>query len=271
MYKQDSPEQWREGETGFVGLKAKFDAFNADLHQCEQAVKEVDSVTGVIKTTTHKPFSAVRVTAQKLQLQAVSALFADPHKALVPLFQAKPATTDHASPSSFPGHACELLDSRWVDLDDFNETNWTPSDEHPRIWMFQAALCPTFVYSRQLSALNPSGTAGVVEGTKFGDEDTHICDQAQEHPSTHSVNPPEGFLTDCAAICASISLRCVGFKHVQEQLTKDRIIELKKHKDMLDQEQADQRSTRSRTSYDSMNSTHSLKVRTSPLHQLCRT
>ncbi|KAG8856771.1 hypothetical protein FRB96_006274 [Tulasnella sp. 330] len=244
MYKQDSPEQWREGETGFVGLKAKFDSFNADLHQCEQAVTEVDSITGVTKTSTHKPFAAVRVTAQKLQLQAVSALFADPHKALVPLFQAKPVATGHTSTSSFPEHGCTRLDSRWVDLDDFNETDWTPSDDHPRIWMFQAALCPTFLYSRRLSERSRSGTPGVVEGTKFGDEDTHICDQVQHQ----------------------------SFKDVEAALAEDRIGELKKQIDALRQEEADQRSTQSHASYDSMNSIHSSKndARTAKIDSLDR-
>ncbi|KAG9015450.1 hypothetical protein FRB94_000054 [Tulasnella sp. JGI-2019a] len=229
MYKQDSPEQWREGETGFIGLKAKIDNFEADLHQCEQAFAEVDPVTGVLKSSTHKPFSAVHVTATNLKLRAVSASFADPHKALVPLFQAKTGTDGHASPSSFPDRPCEPMCSRWVDLDDFNETEWTPSDDHPRIWMFEAALCPKFVYSRRLSVLDQEGTAGGIEDSKFGDEDTHICSQTRTQSS----------------------------KQEQLALARSRLADLERQLVALTQQQADRQSTQSYNSYDSMDSNRS--------------
>ncbi|KAG8925646.1 hypothetical protein FRC01_009884 [Tulasnella sp. 417] len=188
MYKQDAVEQWREGETGFVGVKAMVKSLRADLHQREQEIVVLDKFSGLPKTTTHKPFAAAEVVIEAMELRAVYAIFADPRKSLVPLFQSGSLGTGHAS-YVFPEDRCEVKGrSIWVDLEDFNETDWTPFDDAPRIWMFRAATCPQFTFFRTI----PSQTNviserldGVIEKSKFGDEDTHICSMSKRETLKH--------------------------------------------------------------------------------------
>ncbi|KAG8929196.1 hypothetical protein FRC02_005895 [Tulasnella sp. 418] len=146
-YKQDLKEQWREGETGAVGIKVMAETFKADLHQREQEIHVIDPVTGLLKKTTHKPFYAAEVSLTNIEARAVSALFSDPRKALVPLFQAKHENFESqpAGPT-FPEKSCLDLSSKWFDIDDFSETDWVPTDRNPRVWMFQAAHCPRFTF-----------------------------------------------------------------------------------------------------------------------------
>ncbi|KAG8888038.1 hypothetical protein FRB99_004162, partial [Tulasnella sp. 403] len=224
LYKQDAVEQWREGETGFVGVKAMVKTFRADLHQREQEQVVINPVTGVPKISTHKPFAMAEVVITDLQLQAVYALFADPRKALVPILHSQSAS--HTPPSmSFPEEKCEPMDSRWVDIDDFIETDWTPCDKSPRIWLFQAGTCPQFAYFRNTSEADISREDGqhTIERSKFGDEDTHVCLLSGRE----------------------------SFKHVQIQLTRRRLSDLISTLDALVQQQTDQNSTQS---YDSANS-----------------
>ncbi|KIO32802.1 hypothetical protein M407DRAFT_18267 [Tulasnella calospora MUT 4182] len=188
MYKQDAVEQWREGETGFVGVKAMVQSLRADLHQREQEIIVLDKFSGLPKTTTHKPFAAAEVVITQMELRAVYAIFADPRKSLVPLFQSGSLGGGHAS-YVFPENRCEALgSSMWMDLEDFNEIDWTPFDDAPRVWMFQAATCPQFTFFRTI----PSQTNviserldGAIEKSKFGDEDTHICSMSKRGTLRH--------------------------------------------------------------------------------------
>ncbi len=175
MYKQDRLEQWKDGESDFVGVKAVVQTFSADLHQREQEAVAYDSVTGIRKTSTHKPFCAAQVILTGLELKAVYALFADPGRALSPLAQSKAESLP--STHSFPLEKTEKLTSPWVDFDDFNEIDWTPTDTAPQIWMFRAATCPRFTYLRAIPSQHDMSNERVegVERSKFGDEDTHVC------------------------------------------------------------------------------------------------
>ncbi|KAG8995921.1 hypothetical protein FRB90_012874, partial [Tulasnella sp. 427] len=188
MYKQDAVEQWREGETGFVGVKAKVESLRADLHQREQEIVVLDKFSGLPKTTTHKPFAAAEVVISNMELRAVYAIFADSRKALVPLFQSGSLGAGHAS-YVFPEERCETLgSSKWIDIEDFNEIDWTPFDEAPRVWMFRAATCPRFTFFRTIPSqtnLISERSDGAIEKSKFGDEDTHICSMSKTESLRH--------------------------------------------------------------------------------------
>ena len=152
------------------------ESFKADLHQREEEVTTIDPVTRIAKKTMHKPFNIAEVVITNLEMRAVSALFADPRKALVPLFQAQDQGETIQPSTYFATERCHPLLDKWVDFDDFVETDWIPTDPNPRLWMFKAAVCPSFTFFR--SSRSPHGQrdeGADVESTKFGDEDTHLC------------------------------------------------------------------------------------------------
>lgn len=177
MYKQDAVEQWREGETTVVGVKAMVESFSADLHQREQEVMIIDPFTGKPKTSTHKPFCAAEVVITNLELRAVYAIFTDPGKALVPLIQTQSPEDAHPA-TNFPLEKREPKGSKWIDFDDYFETDWIPLDKSPDIWMFRAGACPRFAFVRTIPSqadVASDRMEGGIERSKFGAEDTHKC------------------------------------------------------------------------------------------------
>lgn len=182
-YRQDSRTSWATGVTPFVGFKAVVESFQADLHQRDQMESIRDENTGLVKTKTHKPFSAAEVLAKGLDLRAMLAHFIEPEKPSVDLPPLPNSDFDASSSTRppMPDSSKEELSSRWVDMDDFVEVDWSPNDEEPDIWLFTAAQCPHIMYFKKPD--DAQATDGVhtscsgVENmvSRFGDEDTHIC------------------------------------------------------------------------------------------------
>lgn len=183
VYRQDSRTSWATGITPCVGIKAVVETFQADLHQRDQVESIKNEVTGHSKTKTHKPFYAAEVVAKELDLRAMHARFNEPEKPVVDL---PPLPDGELEPSSsarppMPESSKESLSSRWVDLDDFVETDWAPNDKEPGVWLFTAASCPRITYFKKPERPTSKDTTHTTCSTlsagasPFGNEDTHIC------------------------------------------------------------------------------------------------
>lgn len=184
VYRQDSRASWATGITPCVGIKAVVETFQADLHQRDQVESTKDEATGLIKTKTHKPFYAAEVVAKGLDLRAMLAQFKEPEKpavALPPLPSGESVETTSSARSPMPEFSKEILSSRWVDLDDFVETDWASNDKQPGIWLFTAASCPRITYFKKPERPAAQGTAHTTCSPQtniispFGNEDTHSC------------------------------------------------------------------------------------------------
>jgi Fmp27, WPPW motif-containing RBG unit len=169
VYHQESQAGWKAGQATCVGIKLMMDHFHADMHQREQVTSVLDQITGQIRSTGHKPFYSAEVVLIGSELRAVRAIFAEPEKALfsVPVDGAEPETQVPNAPS-------EPLSSPWVDLDDFVQLDWSPSDRAPRIWLIPCGFCPRFTYLKRVP-IQDSGAS-----SRFGQEDTHHCLQGME-------------------------------------------------------------------------------------------
>lgn len=154
-------------------VKAFLEHFKADMHQREEETHFSQHEGDEPKILRHKPFSAVDVVITGIDLRALFAIFAEPQKKSIPLKESLPSVTTfwkHMDPS--------LLSSTWVDMDDFTEIDWLPSDEKPNLHLHEAAHCPRFVYFKRSRAISPEDTGQ--SHTKFGDEETHVCLMGKE-------------------------------------------------------------------------------------------
>jgi hypothetical protein len=183
VYRQDSRTSWATGITPCVGIKAVVETFQADLHQRDEIEIIKNEVTGDSKKKTHKPFYAAEVVAKGLDLRAMLARFREPEKPgvdLPPLPSGEFETSSSARPP-LPPSSKEPMHSRWVDLDDFVETDWTPNDSNPALWLFTVASCPRITYfkkpERPISNDIRHTTCSIPEESlsPFGNENTHKC------------------------------------------------------------------------------------------------
>ncbi|KAF9247308.1 golgi-body localization protein domain-containing protein [Melanogaster broomeanus] len=161
-YIDDTRESWEYGTTSIVGLKAKVNHFQADMHQRDQETIAPGEVADSIQIVRHKPFYAAEVVLQSVDLRAMLATFPEPLKQAVPLSTSLGKGSKNKSSSS------SEVPPSWLDGDDFVETDWSPSQNLPELQLFPVLSCPKLTYLKK----NPS----VAEiHSKFGDEDTHIC------------------------------------------------------------------------------------------------
>lgn len=166
IYHQDSRAAWKDGTTTCVGIKLQMDELHADMHQREQIVKEYDANSKRTIARAHKLFDSAEVVMSNSELRAVRAFFAEPQKALFPT----PTEFDEPSAAGLPDSDPEPLNSPWIDMDDFVEMDWVPSDIRPRIWLIACGFCPRFTYLKRVPTTASS----------FGDEGTHNCLQGRE-------------------------------------------------------------------------------------------
>ncbi|CAE6486800.1 unnamed protein product [Rhizoctonia solani] len=183
VYRQDSRASWATGITPCVGIKAVVETFQADLHQRDEIELIKNEVTGDSKKKIHKPFYAAEVVAKGLDLRAMLAQFREPEKQVVdlpPLPSGEFETSSSARPP-MPASSKEPMNSRWVDLDDFVEIDWTPGDENPALWLFTVASCPRITYFKKPDLTithemaHTTCSASVKSSSEFGNENTHIC------------------------------------------------------------------------------------------------
>ncbi|KAF8845847.1 hypothetical protein BDN67DRAFT_961498 [Paxillus ammoniavirescens] len=164
-YIDDTRESWEDGTTSIVGLKAKVNHFQADMHQRDQETiapgKDLDS----IQVVRHKPFYAAEVVLKGVDLRAMLATFPEPLK------QAVLPPTDVGNGSKNKSSLGPEISPLWLDNDDFVETDWCPSQHLPEIQLFPILSCPKLTYIKK----NPSGAEIHAQNSKFGDEDTHTC------------------------------------------------------------------------------------------------
>ncbi|EGO01866.1 hypothetical protein SERLA73DRAFT_71025 [Serpula lacrymans var. lacrymans S7.3] len=165
-YINESRESWVDGITPFVGVKARIDHFQADLHQRDQESIAPGRIPDSIKVIRHKPFYAAEVVLKGLDLRALLATFAEPLKRAVPI-----SSADHVGDSS-PGSNTALTDIPvpWFDMDDFVETDWGPSVT-PDIHLVPVLSCPRLTYFKR----NVRTYKSQAETSKFGMEHTHTC------------------------------------------------------------------------------------------------
>ncbi|KAF8341579.1 RNA pol II promoter Fmp27 protein domain-containing protein [Cantharellus anzutake] len=171
VYNQEEKAGWKEGLTSCVGIKVMVNQFQTDMHQREELFIEKNS-TGKTMLVPHKPFYSSEVVLTGLELRAVRAVFAEPQKAL---FSTSMTTED--PDFSVPDDDPEPFSSPWVDLDDFVETDWVPSDPSPKIWLLPCGFCPRFTYLKRVPLKD---FAHPTHPSPFGNEDSHHCLQGME-------------------------------------------------------------------------------------------
>ncbi|KAI6163026.1 golgi-body localization protein domain-containing protein [Pisolithus thermaeus] len=163
-YLDDTKESWVDGTTCFVGMKAKVDLLQADLHQREQETIAPGKIPDSIQVVRHKPFYAAEVIMKDLDVRVLQATFSEPLKQAV-----------HVSPGSENSSKKVLsssseMPSSWMDKDDFVETDWFPQHQ-PRVHLLPVLSCPKLTYFKRHS----QHTEIQAENSKFGNEDTHVC------------------------------------------------------------------------------------------------
>ena len=178
----ESRESWSEGMTHCVGVKALVNSFEADMHQREQEAIVPGAAFDKTKKIRHKPFYAVEVKVTDLQLCAILASFADQSKDLIDL-EGVPRESKYQS--ILDSDTDNALRDFWFDLDDFVETDWSPTEDSPRIHAFSIVSCPRFTYYRRTGKQPHRGSA--VESSRFGNEDTHVCLMGKEQCKYSSI------------------------------------------------------------------------------------
>ncbi|KIL00625.1 hypothetical protein PAXRUDRAFT_821523 [Paxillus rubicundulus Ve08.2h10] len=164
-YIDDTRESWEDGTTSIVGLKAKVNHFQADMHQRDQETIAPDKDPDSIQVVRHKPFYAAEVVFKDVDLRAMLAAFPEPLK------QTVLPPTDVGNGSKNKSSLAPEIPPSWLDKDDFVETDWCPSQHLPEIQLFPVLSCPKLTYIKK----NPSGAEIHAQNSKFGDEDTHTC------------------------------------------------------------------------------------------------
>lgn len=190
IYIDDSRETWTDGVTNFVGLKALVSSFEADMHQREQEGTIPDVARHTLKKIRHKPFYAAEVKLSGLQVQAVLATFQDQLKCAIEM-GGQQRENRFANAEAFP---FDQTQRKWIDRDDFEEIDWTPADENSSLHMFPIGSCPRFSYFRrssgklQQAVTSSKTTQTIVERSRFGDEDTHVCLMGKEPCKSTSLH-----------------------------------------------------------------------------------
>ncbi|KAM0789695.1 hypothetical protein ACM66B_006555 [Microbotryomycetes sp. NB124-2] len=189
MYRQESWQEWANGETTVLGLKGKVGRFNVDLHQREQEEMHVNSDTGKKKAVIHKAFYTAEIDCDGVDLRAITAKFREPDKAAVvpeELVQEAENEDDGLPPDE--DYVLHDEDLAWADLDDFNDAVYSIPDRSPQLRVLPLLTCPRFTYYRQKdndavdldedsSERGASEKHGKIERpkTKFGKEPSHTC------------------------------------------------------------------------------------------------
>jgi hypothetical protein len=226
LYLDNSREAWTDGLTPAVGLKGHIAHFQADLHQREEESTVPGLRPGTFRLLRRKPFHTAEVVMRDVELRTMLATFSDPLKQTVALeLDALSRSNNYRSYSNLPpvGNS----DSRWVDWDDFIDVGWAPSkDQAHKIHLLPTMACPRFTYFKHAHGAENRVHTKI---SKFGDEDTHVCNLGKE--AGEFLSPFSGIVI--------ISNGYIGATEVQIELARARIQELKSKLRQLSGRRAD--------------------------------
>ncbi|GBE79683.1 predicted protein [Sparassis crispa] len=174
LYVDNSRDAWLDGVTPYVGVKAMIDHFQADMHQRDQ--ERSLNIPGGVQTVHHKVFNAIEVAMRGLELRTVLAIFSEQLKQYVPV-DSPPLSSNYRTQTNL---TAEDPGSLWLDLDDFDEIDKTPSN----FYLLPTGSCPRFTYFKQVKDDDQSTSNESVERSKFGTEQTHVCFLGKEKSVT---------------------------------------------------------------------------------------
>lgn len=182
VYAQVVPELWNIGKSQYLGVKAQFGRFKADLHQRRQERIVRHEKLGRTQVLPHKPFYAVDVLLDDVIAKGVIAEFVEDRNE---------ATADTATLNGdqVPAmtHVSDMPQNKraWYNFFDYIDADRRPFDHDPRVQIVDLAECPQFFFSKRNKArmTSPSDDDDLdtdqqhldVETTKFDQEKTHIC------------------------------------------------------------------------------------------------
>ena len=167
IYIDDSVESWSKGETSSVGLKARIDRVQADMHQRVQETVILTGTPPSAKKIHHRPIYSAEVNLIELHIQAIKGLFEDPLKRLT---ATRNFPQDIAEFAGANGPIPIECTSPWFNLNDFVEIDWLPLTSPTQFFVTPVATCPYFIYRK---CYNKNSLA--LETSRFGVEDTHRC------------------------------------------------------------------------------------------------
>lgn len=202
MYSQISRQLWDQGKTQSLGVKACFGRFRADAHQRAQEKVVRHEKLNRVKVVTHKPFYAVDMILEDIEVKGVRAEF-DEHPAHHnhshrgengdQNSDSSSEESDSLEEFNFP-KATEMdeCDRAWYNGFDFYDADKRPFDHDPRIELVDVGDCPEIFFSMRtkvrpttpgdddsmhsdMDSDEGSGQHTDLERSKFGDEDTHVC------------------------------------------------------------------------------------------------
>ncbi|GAA5830097.1 hypothetical protein JCM11251_006874 [Rhodosporidiobolus azoricus] len=184
-YRQADWKDWGRGETTVLGLKGKIGRFNVDLHQREQEMSIRRPEMSESKTVKHKAFYMAEIDMDSVDLRTITALFQEPEKAYAAPVDVDPEEASTPGPSFDSFHVSDE-DVEWINLNDFNDADYTMADRRPQLRLLPLMTCPRFTYYRHTDAAPAHEDddrssdhfdlmARERGKTKFGHEPSHTC------------------------------------------------------------------------------------------------
>ncbi|KAF2743452.1 hypothetical protein M011DRAFT_410560 [Sporormia fimetaria CBS 119925] len=182
IYKHKDAEDYGSGIVAATGLKARLDSFMLDLHQRREEYRTIVQAPKGREDSKQNQTTGMRINQVQLDLirtdvRAVSACINSIND---------PDGLNDSDPDLLASYNQELVradlskftipdnDWGWVDMDDFVELGWLPSNRNPETSILPLAFAPRFTYFRQTDhANNISGDPH--RTSPFGYEPTHHC------------------------------------------------------------------------------------------------
>lgn len=176
MYNQVAEDLWAQGRAQSLGCKLRIRRLRCDGHQRMQETRQWNKELGNVKVITHKPFYAVDVLLDQIQIVGVVADFEETTP-LVPEDEPRPPPTEqHPKASELPPDQRE-----WFNSFDFIDADRKPFDRDPRMEIVDLGDCPHVSLSRRVRCRrtmpdhDDDTFTNDMEASKFGHEKTHVC------------------------------------------------------------------------------------------------
>lgn len=177
IYRHESVDDWSQGKSTSIGLKAKVSSFKVDLHQ-----REEDKIIRSKKNKTSKKkrgmaMNEAAVECEEFDLRAITADYDEPEKALFLNPESRTSSRVTFSQTSPVENVINesASEAEWIDLNDFVELRWVAPESMPKLRLFPILFCPKAKYYRQTDHPIDEKHAQIGRRSKFGKEDTHRC------------------------------------------------------------------------------------------------